>query len=151
VPGVWKVAQRTLLARAIGNEATTLRERRALRTTLAVERQQEVEDLCALLLEHGSPAAERSVLNLGLARALAFGSLGPAHLWHDLGLCDRPQLRILIGTFFPAMIERNVGDMRWKRFFYRQLCEVGGDYVCRAPTCGECSSFTECFPSSQRG
>jgi nitrogen fixation protein NifQ len=125
-----------------------LRERAALRAVLATERKSEVQDVCALLLGRGRAWAPASVLDLALAQMLAYGCLGGAHLWRDLGLQDRAQLRVLIGRFFPAMIEFNVGDMRWKRFFYRQLCELGGDYVCRAPSCSQCSSYTECFVGS---
>lgn len=144
-PEVWSEARSVLLQGTQAASGELVRERAALRAVLVAERQTEVQDLCALLLGRGGPTGEVPVLDLAVAQLLAYGSLGSAHLWHDLGLQSRAQLRELIGRFFPAMIELNVGDMRWKRFFYRQLCELGGDYVCRAPSCNQCSSYAECF------
>ncbi|MFM8444786.1 MAG: nitrogen fixation protein NifQ, partial [Methylococcus sp.] len=36
----------------------------------------------------------------------------------------------------------------WKKFLYKQLCEAEGIYVCRAPSCGECVDYADCFPSA---
>jgi nitrogen fixation protein NifQ len=144
-PELWAAARGALLQGADCPGAELIRDRAALRAVLAAERKSEVQDVCALLLGRGRAWAPASVLDFALAQLLAYGCLGAAHLWRDLGLQNRAQLRVLIGRFFPAMIELNVGDMRWKRFLYRQLCELGGDYVCRAPSCSQCSSYTECF------
>jgi nitrogen fixation protein NifQ len=35
--------------------------------------------------------------------------------------------------------------MRWKRFFYRLLCESDGFLMCATPTCTECRDFDLCF------
>jgi len=80
-----------------------------------------------------------------LAEILARGCFGFSHLWEDLGLTSRPQLRELIGCWFPALLELNRNNMRWKKFFYRQLCQLGGDYLCRAPSCQECPERPQCF------
>lgn len=148
-PELWARASAALFQAVERPVAELARERAALRASLAAERQSEVQDICALLLGRGRPTGEVPLLDLAVAQLLAYGCLGAAHLWHDLGLLSRGQLRLLIGRFFPAMLELNIGDMRWKRFFYRQLCELGGDYVCRAPSCGQCSSYTECFVGAQ--
>jgi nitrogen fixation protein NifQ len=46
---------------------------------------------------------------------------------------------------FPALAAKNSGDMKWKKFFYRQLCERAQVPVCKAPHCAECSDYTYCF------
>ena len=35
--------------------------------------------------------------------------------------------------------------MRWKRFFYRMLCENDGLVMCSTPVCTNCSDFDLCF------
>lgn len=140
--------QRLIVGAAQEHEALT-RERWALRSALASQRSSEVEDLEKVLLTRGAGGAAHSTLVHSVARILANGCLGSAHLWKDLGLRDRPQLRALISEYFPLMITLNTHDMRWKRFFYRQLCEMGGDYLCRAPSCTQCASYSECFASTR--
>ncbi len=117
-------------------------ERGALRALLASQRQDEVSQLVKLLSTELGPEDEAPRL---VARIVAHACLGGQHLWKDLGLNSRAELRLLLSACFPQLVAKNTRDMRWKRFFYRQLCELGGDYVCRAPSCDECSSFEECF------
>ena len=59
----------------------------------------------------------------------------PDHLWQDLGLPARGELTALMRRNFPTLAARNVKDMKWKRFLYKQLCEAEGIYTCRAPSC----------------
>jgi nitrogen fixation protein NifQ len=35
--------------------------------------------------------------------------------------------------------------MKWKKFFYRQLCEREGIPVCNAPNCAVCADMALCF------
>jgi nitrogen fixation protein NifQ len=35
--------------------------------------------------------------------------------------------------------------MKWKKFFYRCLCEMEGFSLCAAPSCAECSDYAACF------
>jgi nitrogen fixation protein NifQ len=35
--------------------------------------------------------------------------------------------------------------MRWKRFFYRMLCEDDGFVMCTTPVCTQCKDFDLCF------
>lgn len=122
-----------------------------IRAVLLEGREDEIEDLGGLLLE--GVVEEEEVASL-LAAVVAAGCLASGHLWRALGLSSRQELRRLLSFAFPALVAQNTADMRWKRFFYRQLCEREGDYLCRAPTCGECSSYEECFvteaPESER-
>jgi len=105
-------------------------------------RHEEYADLLGLLLEHADrdDAQRRAV-----ARWIAFTCVGLNHLWEDLGLPDRPSLTVLMGECFPGLRERNSGNMRWKKFFYRQLCERSGVSACRSPSCDRCSEYDLCF------
>ena len=80
-----------------------------------------------------------------MAPIVAAACLGGDHLWRDLGLASRQQLRELLQHNFPQLAQRNVNDMRWKKFFYKQLCEQDGGYVCRSPSCEQCPTHHDCF------
>jgi nitrogen fixation protein NifQ len=115
---------------------------------LPAQRHQEYDDLVALLIEH---AREASAQIHSVARWLAFSCMGENHLWEDLGLPERPALTSLIGECFPGLRQLNSQNMRWKKFFYKQLCNRAQVFACRAPTCDQCSEFALCFetPSAQ--
>lgn len=110
------------------------------------ERHDEFEDVRDLLLdgatEHGAELSE-------LACCVARACLGDDHLWHDLGLPTRGVLSDLLSEHFPLLATRNVNNMRWKKFFYNQLCEQAGIRACRAPSCGVCAHHGECFGSEE--
>ena len=105
----------------------------------------EREDLTRLFLAHAAPGdpGER----IGIAGILVAGCLGQDHLWEDLGLWSRPELSALIEFNFPALYAMNDRNMRWKKFFYKQLCAADGIHICRAPSCGQCPEFSDCFPT----
>jgi nitrogen fixation protein NifQ len=46
---------------------------------------------------------------------------------------------------FPKLFDLNTGDMKWKKFLYKRLCEEEGIYVCRSPSCTECKDHDDCF------
>lgn len=102
----------------------------------------EFDDLLALLLEHRS---HRDELSDWLAHAVATAAMADNHLWQDLGLPSRRELSQLMQTHFAGLAERNAGDMKWKKFLYRQLCERAGLTICRSPSCGVCSDYRQCF------
>ena len=102
----------------------------------------EFDDLLALLLEHRSADDQESTW---LAHAVATACMGANHLWQDMGLPNRTALSWLIKHHFTSLAERNCGDMKWKRFFYRQLCEREGLLLCKSPNCGSCSDYAQCF------
>jgi nitrogen fixation protein NifQ len=80
-----------------------------------------------------------------VAVTLAAGCRGANHLWQDLRLPSRRELSALINQWFPTLAARNVNDMKWKKFFYKQLCEREEIFICRAPSCGVCSDYHVCF------
>jgi nitrogen fixation protein NifQ len=102
----------------------------------------EFDDIVALLLAHQSFAAQDS---RWLACAIATASMADNHLWQDLGLPSRNELNLLMLTRFTALKLKNSGDMKWKKFFYRELCEAAEVPICKSPTCGECTDYKLCF------
>jgi nitrogen fixation protein NifQ len=80
-----------------------------------------------------------------LASMIARRSMEPNHLWEDLGLRDRSELSRLLLRHFAPLATRNVKNMRWKRFFYRTLCEDDGLVMCTTPVCTQCNDFDLCF------
>ncbi|MBT0960521.1 nitrogen fixation protein NifQ [Denitromonas iodatirespirans] len=102
----------------------------------------EWEDLQKLLLTH---RANQHRAELWMADIVATACAGRDHLWQDLGLADRGELSLLLTHNFPALAGQNSGDMKWKKFLYRQFCAAEGIYVCPAPSCGECADYAKCF------
>ena len=99
-------------------------------------------DLPVLLLAH---RARQSPSELVMANILATACAGRDHLWQDLGLASRDELSRLMGINFPGLARANTGDMKWKKFLYRQFCAAEGIYVCPAPSCGVCADYAKCF------
>lgn len=102
----------------------------------------EYADLVALLDAH---RAEDSEALVWLCHAIATASLRNNHLWQDLGLPSRKLLSQLMMENFPSLAARNVGDMKWKKFFYRQLCEQAQVLICKSPNCAVCDDYRVCF------
>jgi nitrogen fixation protein NifQ len=80
-----------------------------------------------------------------LAGMIARRAFEPNHLWEDLGLRSRDELSRLLKRNFAPLAVRNTRGMRWKRFFYRQLCEGDGFLLCTTPVCTDCNDFALCF------
>lgn len=80
-----------------------------------------------------------------LAAMIARRVMEPNHLWADLGLRDRGELSRLLNRHFAPLARRNVNNMRWKRFFYRIICDDEGLILCTTPVCTECKDFNHCF------
>ncbi len=114
-------------------------QRQNLMAELLLPREDECLELVNWLLGYAVAS------DLPLARLIAVASLGFNHLWQDLGLDSRQQLRSLMTCCFPKLVEMNDKNMRWKKFFYKQLCALGGNYVCRSPSCDDCVERATCF------
>lgn len=108
------------------------------------ERRVECDAIAEMLMRGMSSEVDRAEAEQ-VAHAVAAGCLGERHLWRDMELADRPTLRALMETYFGPFAARNTKDMRWKKFIYRRLCRWEGFHTCRAPSCGECSEYAECF------
>ncbi len=95
-----------------------------------------------LLLHNVSTDLE---LSRWLAAILARRAMEANHLWEDLGLPNRGALSRMLQRHFAPLVIRNVNDMRWKRFFFRVLCEDEGLVHCSSPTCSACVDVDRCF------
>lgn len=106
------------------------------------DRFDEREEVCRLML---SERANQTNSECWLAEIVAVACQGQDHLWQDLGLWSRSDLSDLLHRNFPELAKRNVKDMKWKKFLYKQLCLAEGIYVCRAPSCEVCAEYDVCF------
>jgi len=102
----------------------------------------EFDDLLALLLEHRTRADR---VSLWVAHTVATGCMGADHLWQDMSLPDRTVLSALLERYFASLAAKNAGDMKWKKFFYKQLCDRAEVKACAAPSCGVCVDYRKCF------
>jgi nitrogen fixation protein NifQ len=80
-----------------------------------------------------------------LAEMVARRAMEPNHLWEDIGLRELSELSRLLTRHFAPLATRNTKNMRWKRFFYRMLCEDDGFVMCTTPVCTQCNDFDLCF------
>ena len=80
-----------------------------------------------------------------LAAILARRAMENRHLWEDLGLPSRPALSAMIRHFLPGLAAANAQNMRWKKFFYRQICADAAFALCLSPSCAECDERAACF------
>jgi nitrogen fixation protein NifQ len=102
----------------------------------------EFPDLLQLLLDH---CAVNDTHHRCVAHLAATACMGGDHLWQDLGLPNRKALSELLSTHFPTLAAKNSGDMKWKKFFYKQLCEREGINACKSPSCAACCDYARCF------
>lgn len=111
---------------------------------LDLSRAPEHEDLRILFLEHTLDGINEKTAEW-VADILVAGCMGGDHLWQDLGLWSRNDLTALIRSAFAPLADKNTQDMKWKKFFYKQLCVREGVYACRAPSCQVCVDYSNCF------
>lgn len=141
--GLSTAAWRALLAQMRWSAASLTpahQQRLILLTELQSDRKAEYDQLANWLREHLVEDAAP------LHRIIASASLGFNHLWQDLGLDSRAELRELMTDCFPSLVALNVNNMRWKKFFYRQRClHSEGELVCRSPSCDDCCEWAHCF------
>lgn len=106
----------------------------------------EIDDLKRLFLTH---RRDNEKEREWIADILIAGCMASDHLWQDLGLWQRADLTHLIQYNFPTLAAKNDRDMKWKKFFYKQLCISEGIYICRAPSCEVCADYDNCFGSEE--
>ncbi len=102
----------------------------------------EYDDLVTLLMQH---RRYQTLASEWLCHAIASASLHDNHLWQDMGLPNRNILSQLMQENFPSLAAKNTADMKWKKFFYRQLCEQAEVLVCKSPNCADCCDYAQCF------
>ncbi len=105
------------------------------------------DDVLTLLLSYISPQAsvyERQAGKL-LAHIIAARAAFPGHLWVAMGFFQRPQLSSAIRRHLPLLAAANDKNMRWKRFLFKQVCDLNGGTLCKTPNCADCSDYALCF------
>lgn len=104
-------------------------------------------EVLSLILSHVPTKSWQGCLqtSVWLAHILAARTALPGHLWVAMGLTERPQLTAAIRRHLPSLADANNQNMRWKRFLYKQVCNMNGGTMCKAPNCGVCSDYSLCF------
>ena len=105
------------------------------------------EDVLRILFSHipvEEDVYDRSVSTL-FCKILAARAALPGHLWVAMGLFERPQLTAAIRRHLPTLAEANSQNMRWKRYLFKQVCDLNGGVMCKSPNCGVCSDYALCF------
>lgn len=102
-------------------------------------------DVLSILHAHLDPDTDPASTSMLLARILATRAALPGHLWVAMGLTERPQLSAAIRRHLPSLGDANSENMRWKRYLYKQVCDLNGGTLCKAPNCGVCSDYAICF------
>lgn len=103
----------------------------------------EEDDLRRLLLDHRTTGNRPE--EAWLAAMTARRSLESNHLWQDLGLRERGELSAFLNRHFRPLARGNTDNMKWKKFFYRQLCRMEGIVICKSPNCEVCDDYAVCF------
>ncbi|HEY3347492.1 MAG TPA: nitrogen fixation protein NifQ [Nitrospirota bacterium] len=103
----------------------------------------EYDDLYGLLSSNVTDMDSRE--SEWLARIIAVACMGDDHLWQDMGLPSRSMLSSIMEAHFRPLHDLNSSDMKWKRFFYKRICEEGGFMLCKSPSCSSCIDRAKCF------
>ena len=103
---------------------------------------EEQKELLDLLMDYRRYISDETAW---MATIVVTGCMGGNHLWQDMGLWSRLDLTNLLNANFPSLAAKNYKDMKWKKFFYKQLYQQEGIYVCRSPSCEVCPDYSDCF------
>ncbi|MFG1379078.1 nitrogen fixation protein NifQ [Xanthobacter autotrophicus] len=115
-------------------------DRQVSERAVAVEaEEQSVRDILGIY------SSEAGRLQTHFIAMIARRCQSPHHLWQDLGLRDRQELRELMTRRFAPLARKNQQDMKWKKFLYRMVCGSEGFTLCAAPVCSDCDEFHVCF------
>ena len=106
----------------------------------------EYDDILQLLTEHGYDDSDETQ---HVVAYVADACMGKNHLWQDMQLPNRHALSELMQHFFPSLAAKNTEDMKWKKFFYKQLCERENIYICKSPSCADCVDYKQCFGTEE--
>lgn len=84
-----------------------------------------------------------------LAKMISARAAYSGHLWISMGFFKRPQLTAAIQRHLPKLAVANQDNMRWKRFLFKQVCDLNGGTLCKTPNCSDCSDFALCFAAAE--
>jgi nitrogen fixation protein NifQ len=136
--GLSNTAFSSLLKRHYPGFGLAVNFKAAITDPRALER----DDVLALLLDH---CAHNDISEQWMAEIVTTACMASDHLWQNLGLWSRDDLSRLMTQNFPTLAAKNIHDMKWKKFLYKQLCEREGINACRAPSCEYCADYLTCF------
>ena len=111
--------------------------------------QEFVSDLHKLLMWHDRTPAHHLQAAHCLAAIIAAASLRPDHLWRDLGLSGRDDVTDMLERHYPALIARNVTNMRWKKFLAQEVAHARDVEPTCAPGCPGCEDYGFCYPDKR--
>jgi nitrogen fixation protein NifQ len=105
------------------------------------------QDVLNILLSHiaRDQSGQRAHISEMLCRIIAARAAEPGHLWVAMGFLERPQLTSAICRHLPTLALANDKGMRWKRYLFKQVCDMNGGVMCKSPNCGDCSDYHLCF------
>lgn len=108
-------------------------------------------DVLQIILDHVpvDKGFKQMFVSIWFARIMATRATLPGHLWVAMGLTARPQLTAAIRRHLPSLADANNKNMRWKRYLYKQVCDLHGGVMCKAPNCGVCSDYSLCFAEDE--
>lgn len=106
-------------------------------------------DLHALLMWHDRTATRHRDDARCLAAIICAASLRPDHLWRDLGLSGRDDVTGMLDRHYPALVARNVANLRWKKFLAQEVAHARGEAPTCAPGCPGCEDYAFCYPDSR--
>ncbi|MFG1289752.1 nitrogen fixation protein NifQ [Xanthobacter versatilis] len=128
------------LARILFPDAVEALDRRIEGRSISVEaEEQSIRDILGIY------SSDAGRLQTHFIAMIARRCQSPHHLWQDLGLRDRAELRELMARRFAPLAQKNRQDMKWKKFLYRMVCGSEGFTLCAAPVCSDCDEFHVCF------
>jgi len=104
-------------------------------------------EVLTILLSHVPQDADGRPVRTArwLAQIIAARAAHPGHLWVAMGLFERPELTAAIRRHLPTLAAANSQNMRWKRYLFKQVCDLHGAVLCKSPNCGVCSDYALCF------
>jgi nitrogen fixation protein NifQ len=117
-----------------------------------------------MLVENGTTGAEiESWLANIFVRRCQVGD----HMWRSIGLFSRNELTEAMNRYFKPLASKNIYDLKWKRFLYKQMrernnlsldkypyCESCNRYIVtedgdKFPFCAHCPDFAECSATEE--
>ncbi len=105
------------------------------------------QDILKILQSHVpcDLSGKKAYISELLAKIIAARASHPGHLWTSMGFFERPQLTAAIRRHLPTLAIANDKGMRWKRYLFKQACDLNGGLMCKTPNCSDCSDYLICF------
>ena len=63
------------------------------------------------------------------------------HMWRSIGLFSRNELTEAMNKYFKPLASKNIYDLKWKRFLYKQMRELNQLSLDKYPYCENCNRY----------